>query len=49
MALVESEPGLFLVSAAVTCDAVEELGLAPGLEAEAVVRATDVMIERGNG
>jgi molybdopterin-binding protein len=40
---------LFLVSAAVTRDAVEELGLAPGLEATAVLKASDVMIERGNG
>lgn len=49
MALVEIEAGPFLVSAAVTRDAVEELGLAPGLEAAAVLKATDVMIERGNG
>ncbi|HEY2655368.1 MAG TPA: helix-turn-helix transcriptional regulator [Solirubrobacteraceae bacterium] len=49
MALVEIEAGPFLVSAAVTRDAVEELGLAPGLEATAVLKATDVMIERGNG
>jgi molybdopterin-binding protein len=49
MALVEIEAGPFLVSAAVTRDAVEELGLAPGLEATAVLKATDVIIERGNG
>lgn len=49
MALVEIEAGPFLVFAAVTRDAVEELGLAPGLEAAAVLKATDVMIERGNG
>ncbi len=49
MALVEIEAGPFLVSAAVTRDAVEELGLAAGLEAAAVLKATDVMIERGNG
>lgn len=49
MALVEIEAGPFLVSAGVTRDAVEELGLAPGLEATAVLKATDVMIERGNG
>jgi molybdopterin-binding protein len=47
MALVEIEAGPFLVCAAVTRDAVEELGLAPGLEAAAVLKATDVMIERG--
>src|ERR1700729_3428000 len=49
MALVEIEAGPFLVSAAVTRDAVEELGLAPGIEAAAVLKATDVMIERGDG
>jgi molybdopterin-binding protein len=49
MAVLEIEAGSFLVSAAVTREAVEELGLAPGLEAAAVLKATDVMIERGNG
>jgi molybdopterin-binding protein len=49
MALVEIEAGPFLVSAAVTSEEVEVLGLAPGLEAAAVLKATDVMIERGNG
>ena len=49
MALVEFEAGPFLVSAVVTREAVEELGLAPGLEAAAVLKATDVMIERGSG
>ena len=49
MALVEIEAGPFLVSAAVTRDAVEELGLAPGLEAAAVLKATGLMIERGDG
>ncbi len=49
MALVEIEPGSFMVSAAVTRDAVEELGPAPGLEAAAVLKATDLMIERGDG
>jgi molybdopterin-binding protein len=48
MALVEIEAGPFLVSAAVTRDAVKELGLAPGLQAAAILKATDVMIERGN-
>jgi molybdopterin-binding protein len=37
------------VTAAVTRDAVEELGLAPGVEATAAVKATSVMIERGRG
>ena len=46
MALVEIEAGPFLVTAAVTRDAVEELGLAPGVEAAATVKATSVMVER---
>jgi molybdopterin-binding protein len=49
MALVEIEAGPHLVTAAVTRDAVEELGLAPGVEATAAVKATSVMIERGRG
>ena len=47
MALVEIEAGPFLVTAAVTRDAVEELGLAPGVPATAAVKATSVMVERG--
>lgn len=47
MALVEIEAGPHLVTAAVTRDAVEELGLAPGVPATAAVKATSVMIERG--
>jgi molybdopterin-binding protein len=46
MALVEIEAGPFFVTAAVTRDSVEELGLAPGVEATATVKATSVMIER---
>ena len=46
MALVELEAGPFLVTAAITRDSVEELGLAPGVAATAVVKATSVMIER---
>jgi molybdopterin-binding protein len=46
MALVEIEAGPFLVTAAVTRDAVEELGLAEGSPATATVKATSVMIER---
>jgi molybdopterin-binding protein len=49
MALVEIQAGPFLVAAAVTREAVEELGLAPGLQAAAVLKATDVMIELSNG
>jgi molybdopterin-binding protein len=47
MALVEIEAGPFRVTAAVTRDAVEELGLAPGVEATAAVKATSVMVTRG--
>jgi molybdopterin-binding protein len=46
MALVEIEAGPFLLTAAVTRDSVEELGLAPGVEATATVKATSVMVER---
>jgi molybdopterin-binding protein len=47
MAIVEIEAGPFRVSAAVTRDAVEELGLAEGVRAVATVKATSVMVERG--
>ena len=47
MALVEIEAGPHLVTAAVTRDAVEELGFAPGVPATAAVKATSVMVERG--
>jgi molybdopterin-binding protein len=46
MALVEIDAGPFRITAAVTRDAVEELGLAPGTEATATVKATSVMVER---
>jgi molybdopterin-binding protein len=46
MALVEIEAGPHRVTAAVTRDAVEELGLAPGVAATAAVKATSVMVER---
>ena len=49
MALVEIEAGPFRITAAVTRDAVEELGLAPGVEATAAVKATSVMVERPGG
>jgi molybdopterin-binding protein len=48
MALVEIEAGPFRVTAAVTRDSVEELGLAPGVQATAAVKATSVMVERTN-
>lgn len=47
MALVEIEAGPHVVTAAITRDAVESLGLAEGVEATAVVKATSVMVERG--
>jgi molybdopterin-binding protein len=47
MALVEIEAGPHLVTAAVTRDAVEELGLKPGMPATARVKATSVMVDRG--
>ena len=47
MALVELEAGPFLVTAAITRDAVDELGLAEGVPATATVKATSVMIDAG--
>ena len=44
MALVEIEAGPHLVTAAITRDSVEELGLAPGMPAVATVKATSVMV-----
>jgi molybdopterin-binding protein len=46
MALVELEAGPFRVTAAITRDAVDELGLAEGIRAVATVKATSVMVER---
>jgi molybdopterin-binding protein len=45
MALVELEAGPFLVVAAVTRDAVEELGIVVGAQATATVKSTSVMLE----
>jgi molybdopterin-binding protein len=47
MALVEIEAGPHRVIAAITRDAVEELGLTAGVRATAAVKATSVMVERG--
>jgi molybdopterin-binding protein len=47
MALVEIEAGPHRITAAITRDAVEELGLEEGVEATATVKATSVMIQRG--
>ena len=47
MALVEIEAGPHRITAAITRDAVEELGLVEGAKAIATVKATSVMVERG--
>jgi molybdopterin-binding protein len=47
MALVEIEAGPYRITAAITRDAVEELGLVEGARATAAVKATSVMVERG--
>src|SRR5437763_11607791 len=49
MALVEIEAGPFLVTAAVTRDAVEELDLRQGDQVAATAKATSVMIEQAGG
>jgi len=46
MALVEIEAGPHRVTAAITRDAVDELGLGQGVRATATVKATSVMVER---
>jgi molybdopterin-binding protein len=48
MALVEIQAGPHRITAAITRDAVEELGLVEGSHATAAVKATSVMIERGD-
>ena len=47
MGLVEIEAGPHRVIAAITRDAIEELGLVEGASATATVKATSVMVERG--
>ena len=47
IALVEIEAGPHRITAVITRDAVEELGLVEGSEATALVKATSVMVERG--
>lgn len=46
MALVEIEAGPYLLAAAITRDAVEELGLVPGVQVVATIKATSVMVSR---
>src|ERR1700683_2773887 len=46
MALVELDAGPFQLTAAIPRDSVQELGLAAGVPATAIVKATSVMVER---
>jgi molybdopterin-binding protein len=46
MALVEIEAGPYLLAAAITRDAVEELGLVAGVDVVATIKATSVMVSR---
>ena len=46
LAQVELEAGPFRVVSIVTREAVEELGLKPGMPATALVKATSVLVER---
>ena len=46
MALVEIEAGPYLLAAAITRDAVEELRLVPGVSVVATIKATSVMVSR---
>src|SRR5918996_2614989 len=46
LAQVELEAGPYRVVSIVTREAVEQLGLAPGMTATAVVKATSVLLER---
>jgi molybdopterin-binding protein len=46
LAQVEIEAGPFRVVSVITREAAEQLGLEPGMQATAVVKATSVLIER---
>ncbi|MGH3080963.1 MAG: TOBE domain-containing protein [Gaiellaceae bacterium] len=46
LAQIELEAGPFRVVAVITREAVEQLGLRPGVEATALVKATSVLLER---
>src|SRR3990170_4464062 len=46
MAVVEIEAGPYLLAAAITRDAVEELALVPGVPVVATIKATSVMVSR---
>lgn len=47
MGMIEIEAGPHRISAAITRDAIDELGLVEGDEATALVKATSVMVIRG--
>jgi molybdopterin-binding protein len=49
MALIEIRAGPFVLAAAITRDAVDELGLAPGVPVVATIKATSVMVSREGG
>lgn len=49
MALIEIKAGPYVLAAAITRDAVEELGLAPGVPVVATIKATSVMVSREDG
>jgi molybdopterin-binding protein len=49
MALVEIEAGPYLLAAAITRDAVEELALRPGVQVVATIKATSVMVSLEDG
>jgi molybdopterin-binding protein len=46
MAIVEIEAGPYLLAAAITRDAVQELQLAPGVPVVATIKATSMMVSR---
>ncbi len=48
MALVEIEAGPHRITAAITRNAIEDIGLEVGDEATALVKATSVMVMRGH-
>ena len=49
VALVEIDAGPFRLASVITRDAVEELGLAPGVVVVATIKATSVMVSREGG
>lgn len=49
LGMVEIESGPHRISAAITRDAIEELGLREGAEVTAIVKATSVMVIGGRG